>query len=276
MFQLRWGYLISGIITGCMLLVSFITSLPDGKLHLYFCNVGQGDAAYIRFPDGRDMLVDGGPNDRVIGCLSRHMPFWDREIDLVIMSHPQKDHIGGLISVLARYRVGRVVRSRAQEPSETYDKLKALADDTRTEVKVVSRGERIRIGPVTLSVLGPADSTGDVNGQSLVFALNYGTFDALFPGDAPLIERFAGQAVGPLEVLKVPHHGSRTGLVPSILERVHPALAVISVGNNSFGHPSPEVVTVLTRIGARILRTDKEGDIEVVSDGNTWGVTSLQ
>ncbi|OGG34611.1 hypothetical protein A2363_02915 [Candidatus Gottesmanbacteria bacterium RIFOXYB1_FULL_47_11] len=255
-----------------MLLVSFITSLPDGKLHLYFCNVGQGDAAYVRFPDGRDMLVDGGPNDRVIDCLSRYMPFWDREIDLVIMSHPQKDHIAGLVSVLARYRVGYVVRSSATEQSDTYEKLKNVIKDKAVGVKVVSLGEHITVGPVVLSVLGPGDATGDVNLQSLVFALNYGTFDALFPGDAPLRQSFVGQAVGTLEVLKVSHHGSRTGLVPSILELVHPAVAVISVGNNSFGHPSPEVVTILQKIGSTIYRTDKEGDIEVVSDGKSWQV----
>ena len=276
MFKLRWGYLISGIITGCMLLVSFITSLPDGKLHLVFCDVGQGDAAYIRFPDGRDMLVDGGPNDRVIACLSRHMPFWDREIDLVIMSHPQKDHIAGLVSVLARYRAGYVVHSRATEPSDLYEKLKNVMAEKAVMVKVVSRGEHIVVGPVILSVLGPGGTSGDVNSQSLVFALNYGSFDALFPGDAPLLPSFAGQAAGALEVLKVPHHGSRTGLVPSILELVHPAVAVISVGNNSFGHPSPEVVTTLTQIGARILRTDQTGDIEVVSDGRNWSVRSAQ
>ena len=93
MFKLLRGYVISGIITGCILLVSFLFTLPDGKLHIFFCNVGQGDAVYIRFPDGRDMLVDGGPNDTVLQCLGRHMPFWDREITMVVNSRPQNDHL---------------------------------------------------------------------------------------------------------------------------------------------------------------------------------------
>ena len=101
MFKLRTGYLITGIVTGCIILFSFFGTIPDGKLHVVFCNVGQGDAAYIRFPDGRDMVVDGGPDDKILGCLGKHMPFWDRSIDIVAMTHPPKDHMQGLIAVLS-------------------------------------------------------------------------------------------------------------------------------------------------------------------------------
>ena len=100
MFKLRVGYVISGIVTGLILLFSFIATLPDGKLHIVFCDIGQGDAAYVRFPDGRDMLIDGGPNDKVLNCLGKHMPFWDRRINLVVLTHPQKDHMQGLNPVL--------------------------------------------------------------------------------------------------------------------------------------------------------------------------------
>src|SRR5574341_1833681 len=123
MFKLRIGYVISGIATGLVLLFSFIATLPDGKLHLVFCDVGQGDAAYVRFPDGRDMVVDGGPNDKVLGCLGNHMPFWDRHIKIVVMTHPQKDHMQGLISVLDRYRVDYFVRSDVANDTEGYKKL---------------------------------------------------------------------------------------------------------------------------------------------------------
>ena len=120
MFKLRWGYVVSGIITGCILLVSFISSLPDGKLHIFFCNVGQGDAVYVRFPDGRDMLVDGGPNDTVLQCLGRAMPFWDREINIVVNTHPQNDHLKGLISVVNRFKVDYVIRSNLSASSDVY------------------------------------------------------------------------------------------------------------------------------------------------------------
>src|SRR3989344_8210677 len=123
MFKLRVGYLISGVATGLVLLFSFLGSLPDGTLHIVFCDVGQGDAAYIRFPDGRDMVVDGGPNDRVIACLGRHMPFWDRHIDMVAMTHPQKDHMQGLIAVFERFDVDYFLRSDIGNTTEGYQRL---------------------------------------------------------------------------------------------------------------------------------------------------------
>src|SRR5512136_2095198 len=111
MFHLRTGYLISGICTGIALLFSFLWTLPDGRLHIIFCDVGQGDAAYIRFADGRDTLIDGGPNSSILQCLGRHMPFWDRTIDLVILTHPERDHYGGLQGVFERFRVNYFIRS---------------------------------------------------------------------------------------------------------------------------------------------------------------------
>src|SRR3990170_1813339 len=120
MFKLHKAYLISGIATGLILLFSFVGTLPDGKLHIVFCNVGQGDGAYIRFPDGRDMVVDAGPNNKIIKCLSSHMPFWDRHINLVLATHPQKDHIGGLPEVLRRFRVDYVLRSDVGADSEIF------------------------------------------------------------------------------------------------------------------------------------------------------------
>lgn len=271
MFKLRYGYLISGIITGSLLLATFVGSLPDGQLHVIFCAVGQGDAAYIKFPDGRDMLVDGGPDTRVIGCLGRHMPFWDRNLDLVVMSHPQRDHIAGLIPVFERYGVGYFVRTPTEEQSDVYEQLVRLVKKTHTLVKFAAAGEKITIGPTILSVMSPEEGIRDVNASSLVFILRYGAFDALFTGDATL---GSGLVVGTVELLKVPHHGSKTGLVQAAVEALHPAIAVISVGRNSFGHPSQEVLSMLAGVGAAIHRTDKEGDIEVISDGKSWKINT--
>jgi competence protein ComEC len=147
MFRLRIGYLISGIITGIVLLFSFISTLPDGRLHIYFCNVGQGDAAYVKFPDGRDMLIDGGPDkNSVINCLSRHMPFWDRKIDLVVLSHPQKDHLEGLISVLQRFAIGYFVHSDIDSGTEGYHQLLDLVKVKNVTEKKVVAGEKIDEG----------------------------------------------------------------------------------------------------------------------------------
>lgn len=312
MFRLRIGYLISGLTTGFILLVSFIWTLPDGNLHIVFCNVGQGDAAYIRFPDGRDMLVDGGPNNKVIDCLGRHMPFWDRQIDIVLGTHPQKDHIGGLPEVLRRYRVGYVVRSDVDTTSDIYREFLAAIKEKNVSVKFVVGSDVIGVGSTKLSLLWPSSeqiakgkeatlavqatratqagpatqektnssvlgaSVGDLNDYSIVFWLRYGTFDAIFTGDADMRveDKYRGTSLATdgIEVLKVNHHGSKTGMSEAYLEWLKPKVAVISVGKNSYGHPSEEILAKLAKRGVQVKRTDKDGDIEVVSDGKGWKV----
>ncbi|MDP1721607.1 MAG: MBL fold metallo-hydrolase [Candidatus Gottesmanbacteria bacterium] len=328
MFKLRIGYLIVGITTGLIVLLGFFTSLPDGKLHIVFCNVGQGDAAYIRFPDGRDMLVDGGPDNKVLDCLGRHMPFWDRHINLVLLTHPQKDHMQGLITVLDRYSTDAFVRSDITNTTDGYKELLSVVKRRNVKQKFVTTGETVAVGSTTLSVLWPssdqiakmnpvsqrpplADVQGvalsnsvlgastssiNLNDGSIVFALRYGAFDALFTGDADIrVESLWRQfklADSTLEVLKYPHHGSKTAMTGEFLGTLFPSnqrrdcssassaillsshlpcpLAVISVGKNSYGHPSEAALAALAKDAVQIKRTDKEGDIEVVSDGKTW------
>jgi len=332
MIRLRIGYLITGIITGLLLLLSFFTTIPDGKLHITFCDVGQGDGIYIRFPDGKDMVVDGGPGNKIISCLSRHMPFWDRSIDLALLTHPQKDHLTGLIAVLERYRVQYLMRSDVGNSTEGFDVLTKLVKQKNMTEKFVTTGEMITVGPSTLSILWPSKeqivsmkpksnvtmqqcnnssqtpcssvlgvTTGsNLNDASVVFFLSYGLFDALFPGDADshvqprmlslrsagLSESISGKD-GSIELFKVPHHGSKTGMTDAFLQQIsfvrgrlaklnsssqQKSLAVISVGKNSYGHPAPEIIEKLTSAGFQILRTDKDGDIEVISDGKEWEV----
>lgn len=310
MFKLRTGYFIAGITTGLVLLASFLLTLPDGKLHIVFCDVGQGDAAYIRFPDGRDMVVDGGPNDKIVGCLGRHMPFWDRKIDMVLMTHPQKDHMQGLISVLERFGVGYFVRSDVANTTEGYQKLVETIKQKHVPVKLMLAGDHIGVGTTSLSFLWPSaeqiakgreatqamqarpatqviqENTlgasiglappGDLNDYCLVFVLRYGSFDAVFTGDADM--RVEGNYTGAkladdsIEVLKVPHHGSRTGMTEQFILWLRPKLAVISVGKNSYGHPADEALRLLKEVGSKIERTDQKGDFEIVSDGNNWGM----
>jgi competence protein ComEC len=290
--KLRFGYLFSGITTGFILLLSFIWTQPDGKLHIVFCDVGQGDAAYIRFADGRDMLIDGGPdNGRVLTCLGRHMPFWDRHINMVLMSHPQADHIGGLPAVFERFSVDYFIRSDITNPTEGYQKLMDDITKKHVPVKFVIQGDHITIGPTTLSILWPSQeqialmkpkdvlgvsTDSQTNDGCAVLALRYGTFDAVFTGDADShIEAKYDQLQvfrDPVEVLKVPHHGSKTGMTLAFVDWLKPSLAVISVGKNSYGHPSKEAVDMLQNVHSKVLRTDQKGDIEVISDGTNWKV----
>jgi len=140
MIPLHIGYSVCGFITGLVLLFTFLTTLPDGKLHIVFCDVGQGDAVYLKFPDGHDALIDGGPNDKVISCLSRHMPFWDRSLDLVFLTHPEQDHFTGLISVVNRYAVGHMIESGAPAASGGYQKLTAVLAERGVAIKHVTAG----------------------------------------------------------------------------------------------------------------------------------------
>jgi competence protein ComEC len=327
MIRLRTGYVITGIITGLLLVLSFFTTIPDGKLHIVFCDVGQGDGIYIRFPNGKDMVVDGGPGNKIIGCLSRHMPFWDRIIDIAVLTHPEKDHINGFVSVLERYQITYLMRSDIANNTEGYASFLRLINEKHIDEKRVTTGSRIDIGSTALSVLWPTASqiarmkpvsklsfesgqsvlgasvtpaTTNLNDGSVVIYLSYGTFDVLLPGDADshvdgeLSIQIPNDPDG-IEIFKVPHHGSKTGMTDGFLNAVNSrlrqgfggqarpglgsysspkkSLAVISVGTNSYGHPAPEVIQKLESAGFQVLRTDKIGDIEVVSDGRGWQYT---
>ncbi|MBI5019358.1 MBL fold metallo-hydrolase [Candidatus Gottesmanbacteria bacterium] len=296
MIPLRIGYIICGFATGLILLFNFLYSLPDGKLHIVFCDVGQGDAVYIRLPDGRDMLIDGGPNEKVIACLSRHMAFWDRKIDIIFLTHAEQDHLRGLMPVVSRFDVGYAVLSAVPDTSEQYRQLMGALDGNKVPQKRLAAGDSLTAGNVTVEVMWPPKavtnrlrdyagvddtpvlgvSASGRNDLSLILRLRYGKFDMLSPGDASMgIETEHHDAVladGGIEVLKVPHHGSKTGMTADYLDALHLGLAVISVGRNTYGHPAPEILDMLAKKNIRVLRTDQEGDIEIISDGIDWTV----
>lgn len=276
-------------------MLNFLWTLPDGKLHIVVCNVGQGDASYIRFPDGRDMVIDGGPNDSVLQCLGKYMPFWDRTIDIVVLSHPEKDHLNGVVSILNRYTVGTVVRSNVVNMSDGYKTFTKLMSDKHVSNRFLTTGSTIGLGLVhirvlwpsldQISIMSPSPGAKDVlgaqnavqrNDGSVVLWVRYGSFDALFPGDADTHVESKYDAIvladQTFEVLKVPHHGSRTGMSSAFLDWLKPKVAVISVGKNNYGHPAPEILQQLADRNIRVLRTDKDGDIEIVSDGKGWQV----
>jgi len=196
------------------------------------------------------MLVDGGPDDSVLGCLGRHMPFWDREINIVVNTHPQNDHLKGLISVLNRFKVDYVIRSDLASASDVYAQFMDAIKTHHVPEHFMTRGEHITIGSTSLSMLWPAESQiarmqpagavlgvstdAELNDGCVVFFLRYGSFDALLPGDADAhVEgNYTGDqlADGHVELLKVPHHGSKTGMTQGFVDWVKPVLSVISVG----------------------------------------------
>jgi competence protein ComEC len=245
-------------------------SLPDNKLHLVFCDVGQGDAILISYQKTQ-ILIDGGPDNRVLSCLSRHLPFWDRRLEVVMLTHPEEDHFGGLIDVIKRYNVNYFVVNSLEKKSTSFEAFYRLVLGRKSSVYSPKAGEKIKIGALELLILWPREKlyVTELNDNSIVLKLAFGHFSALLPGD--LSTKFENQLdLTPVEVLKVAHHGSQYSTSEEFLEKVKPILAVISVGKNSFGHPSPEVIDRLNNLAVNVLRTDQNGEIEIVSNGQAW------
>lgn len=262
-----------------------LAKFNDGKLHVVFCDVGQGDGILIRSPKGIDIVVDGGPDDAMLSCLSSNLPFWDKTIELMILTHPHEDHLGGLIPILKRYTVLSFYTEKAEAKTQSYKELKGILTKKKIESKFLVRGDRFVLKDglsfktrwpteEALGTSSPAEEMLDKNGLSLVELLTYGQFSLLLTGDAgAVVEEKVAEGIEGVQVLKVPHHGSKTGLNREILERLKPTLAVISVGKkNRYGHPAAQTIQILRDLGIKILRTDENGEVEVVSDGQNFTV----
>ncbi len=256
-----------------VLLWSFIFSLPDNKLHLVFCDVGQGDAILISYHQTQ-VLIDGGPDNKILECLSKKMPFWDKQIEIVILTHPEQDHFGGLIDVFERYSVRYFVSNGLRKSSASFTGLEQSRKDKKVLSLTIKAGDKIKFSSLQFLFLWPEKDylkNDNLNDSSVVLKLIYGDFEALLPGDiSEKVEKLLDLPAGGLEILKVAHHGSKFSTSEEFLGKIKPKLAVISVGKNRFGHPTPEVLERLNQVGARTLRTDRQGDIEIVSNGWEW------
>ena len=268
---------------------SFAFSKPDGKLYIDFLDVGQGDAIYFSTPDGYDGLIDGGPNYKVLNELGKSMAIGDRVIDLLMATHPDSDHIGGLDGVLERYEIKEIWINDAVHTTETYIKFLEAVKKEKEQgaiVKVVTRGDRKEFGETSLQVLAPFESfegkqPEEQNEGSIVARLKYKNFSVLLTGDAEfaLEDRLVASAsdIFPLQstILKVGHHGSAGSTSDKFIEAVKPETAVISVGkNNRFNHPAQRVLDLLNNKKISIYRTDEIGTVKWVSDGENYQCVS--
>jgi competence protein ComEC len=250
------------------------------NLSVNFLNVGQGDSAFVITPGGHQILIDGGPDQSALREISSLMPFFDKTIDLVILSHPEKDHMQGLIDILQRYKADYILWTgvKKQDP-EYYAWINVLEKQKNMGAKIIIAqfGQKIIAGNVFIDTLHPfeilenkelKDTSNDAGVISrLVFGKNY----FLFTGDmsSNLEKEFVREDINlDSNVLKIAHHGSKYSTSEKFLQAVNPEIAVIEVGKNSYGHPTPEVLQKLEKFGIKILRTDKDGTIKIESDGN--------
>ncbi|NTW46184.1 MAG: MBL fold metallo-hydrolase [Candidatus Moranbacteria bacterium] len=231
-----------------------------------FLDVGQGDAILVSHGSDQ-ILIDGGRSGTLLlSRLSRYVPFWDRTIETVVMTHPDADHIGGLPDLLRNYRVGVFAATDARSSSDIFALLQdRLAEGSRPPIRVPAR-TGLSVGLPeggTLSVAyppGSVEGSGGSNEGSVVSRFTFGDTDFLLTGDLPEEEKYLS-GVGEAEVLKVSHHGSKHSSSQAFLDLVRPKEAVVSVGKNSYGHPDADVLARLASMGAVVRRTDREGDI---------------
>ncbi len=251
------------------------------NLKVDFLSVGQGDSFLIRTPDSHYILIDGGPDSSVLGKLADDMPFWDKTIDLVVLTHPDSDHVTGLIDVLQKYKVNDILWTGISRDGATYQQwVSAVAKQKSEGAKIIiaKSGEGIKIGSVLMEILNPLNPLQgqyfktDDNDTGVVTKLTYGKMSFLFEADITSKQEQvlinSGENLQS-EVLKVAHHGSKYSTSDLFLAAVEPQVAVISDGKNNVYHfPTADVLQRLDKFGIKIFRTDINGDVDFVSDGN--------
>lgn len=291
---------IAGILLSIIIATHIAMVWPDDFLHVYFCDVGQGDAILIshRFTQ---ILIDAGPNESVRTCLNYTIPFWDRTIEIVIATHADADHIGGMPSVFAQYDADLILLPALSKETSDFEALQQAVQtkiENGSQAYIGRQGQFLRISEhITGKIIWPPiknseqlltnysrsettlsdtnslenDQEMSQNDLSISLLLTFNQVSYLFTGDLELAGETALLSHGliqDVDVIKVGHHGSNSSSHRDLLGKSQPEVAVISVGAmNTFGHPSPEVITRLTEVGATILRTDTSGTLDVRTDG---------
>lgn len=272
-------FLIIGLILNLSLvcwLVFFYHHQPS--LTMVVCDVGQGDAILLKSSQGFDILIDGGPpSSAALNCLGKFLPPWDTTVELLVITHPDLDHIGGLVEVVRRYQVNKVITSGVSSANSYYQLLLKELVSRQIMVTTVKAGDLININPnFKVNILWPmaTSSKMSTNYQSLVMKVNFGQTAIMLTGDieqeaeAEILQVFVDLQAG---LLKVSHHGSRSASSESWLKAVAPQAALISVGsNNRYGHPHPSVLRYLQNLGIVIFRTDQSGDLVWRTFGQNW------
>ncbi|MBI5254593.1 MBL fold metallo-hydrolase [Candidatus Falkowbacteria bacterium] len=250
-------------------------------LSVHFLDVGQGDSIYIRTPEKQDILIDAGPDAKVVEQLGKAMPFFDNEIEMAILTHPHADHVAGFIEVLKRYKVDKIYYTGVAHTSNVYLEFLNLVKEQKIPLIIVGAGVDIEIAAAAkFKILSPAQNlvgqkVEDLNDSSIVSQLIFGKTKFLFTGDVGadienllLLQKIDLSA----DILKIGHHGSKLASSEKFLQAVNPRFAIITCAkNNDFNFPHPKILSRLERLGIEIFRTDLNSSIVATSDGaNVW------
>jgi len=275
----KWYLLATLLIINIFIWLAVFSENRGDFLTVAFLDVGQGDAIFIEAPNGNQILIDGGPNKKVLSELSAVMPFYDRSIDMVIASHPDKDHIAGLPEVLNKFSVDVVMESGVSSGTAVYKEFETIIKNKNITKILARQGMKVWLDKknnIYLEILFPnRDTNGwDTNVASIVARLVYGSSSFMLTGDSPQnIEKYIVSFYGRKlrsNVLKLGHHGSRTSTSELFLGSISPQYAIISVGeNNRYGHPHKETMDLITKFGIPFLETSKEGTIIFKTDGES-------
>ncbi|MFH1522717.1 MAG: MBL fold metallo-hydrolase [Patescibacteria group bacterium] len=262
------------------------------NLEVDYLDVGQGDAILIKTPYSQNILIDGGPDNSVIKEMGKNLAWWDKRIDLMILTHPHDDHVTGLIDVIKRFKVKKILYTGVVHTSPNYLEWLELIRERNIPMIIIDRPQIINLGEESnLNILYPRESmlgkeVSNINNSSMIVKLVYGETEFLFSGDAELEVEEELLALTPgltptafltgegiyidltAQVFKAGHHGSDTSNSEELLNAIMPEIVVIQVGaDNDFGHPSRRVLKRLGRLGAQVFRNDLDGTVRVVSDG---------
>lgn len=281
-YNLKWYFLLGLLVATSLIWYAVFYFEARQNLLVSFFDVGQGDAIFIEAPNGNQILVDGGPGDKILAKLGQALPFWDRSIDLLVLTHPHADHLDGLLEVLKRYQIGAVLGSGASYSLPEYEEWHRILEEKNVPIIIARRGQRIIFSKAgELDIFSPFEnfagaSLKNPHDANVVSKLIYGNSSFLLTGDAErsleyrLLLASEDMSFYSLKsaVLKVGHHGSKTSSFEEFLQSVAPKVAIIQVGRkNRYGHPTQEVLDRLATVGAKILRNDLAGDIIIESDG---------